>query len=217
LIRAILFDLDGTLIDSRRDLADAVNVALGAVGLPHRSLEEITAFIGEGSRRLVEKAIAPRGDLLAAAHAAWESAYEGCLLRHTVFYPGMCELVEKVSSRLEGRVAVHTNKPGDMARQIIEGLGALPFFARVLGSGDGAARKPAPEGARLLLDQLGVAAPEAVYVGDSAIDLETAAAAGIPFLGCGWGYEKEAVLSNRGAKVAAEVRELTSWLEGLTA
>jgi phosphoglycolate phosphatase len=212
-VKAVLFDLDGTLIDSRRDLAESVNAGLRAVGLPERSLEEITGFIGEGSRRLVEKAVAPRLDLLDAAHTAWEAAYKSGLLRHTAFYPGMREAVELLNDQLDQRVAVHTNKPGTIARAILEGLGATPLFAQVLGGGDGPARKPSAEGAKQLLAALGVAAVEAIYVGDSAIDLETAAAAGIPFLGCGWGYGGEPELRERGARVAGDAAQLTSWLQ----
>ena len=89
MIRAALFDLDGTLIDSRQDIADAVNAGLRAVGLPERSLQEVTGFIGEGSRNLVEKAVGPHPELFDKAHAAWEHAYREGLLRHTKLYPGM--------------------------------------------------------------------------------------------------------------------------------
>ncbi len=212
MIRAVLFDLDGTLIDSRQDLAEAVNAALRAVGLPARSLAEVTSFIGEGSRRLVEQAIAPHPEVFDAAFAAWERAYRAGLLRHTRFYPGLQPLAERVSAKLGGRVAVHTNKPGDLARTILEGLGATTLFARVLGGGDGLARKPAPEGALLLLKELGVAPADAVYVGDSAVDFDTAAAAGLAFLGCAWGYGEAEALRVRGAQVAVTATELEAWV-----
>ena len=209
---AILFDLDGTLVDSRQDLAEAVNAGLRAVGLPERSLAEITSFIGEGSRQLIEKAVAPRTDLLDAAHAAWAVAYRAGLLRHTAFYPGMLELVQTLGPRFDGRLAIHTNKPGDMARAILAGLGAEKLFARVVGDGDGSARKPAPDGARLLLRGFAVAPAQAVYVGDSLVDLETAAAASLAFLGCGWGYGHAEALRARGARVARDAEELGAWL-----
>ena len=206
--RTILFDLDGTLVDSRADLAHAVNVALDAVGLPQRSIDEITGFIGEGSRRLLEKAIAPREELFEPAHAAWERAYAAGLLQRTVLYPGMRELLAKLSSR---ELAVHTNKPGRFARPILEGLGVAGCFARILGGGEGSPNKPSPDGARRLLSELGVAAGDAVYVGDSAIDAQTAAAAGLAFVGVAWGYGGEAQLREAGAQVvvrdAAELWE----------
>lgn len=206
---AILFDLDGTLVDSRADLALAVNAALRAVGLPERSLEEITGFIGEGSRRLLEKAIAPHEELLAEAHAAWERAYAAGLLQHTAFYPGMRELVAKLAGALPGKLAVHTNKPGKYARPILEGLGVSGLFARVLGGGDGSANKPSPEGVQWLLGELGAESQDAVYVGDSAIDVQTAQAAGLRFVGVAWGYGGEAQLRAAGAtQVARDADEL---------
>jgi phosphoglycolate phosphatase len=214
-IRGAIFDLDGTLIDSRRDLADAVNVALAEVGLPERSLSEITTFIGEGSRRLVEKALGRRQDLFEAAHAAWEAAYRKHLLRTTGFYPGMRELLETVGERFQGRLAVHTNKPGVFAREILEGLGGARLFVRVLGGGDGPKRKPAPDGAQLLLTELALAPADAVYVGDSTVDLDTAEAAGLAFAGCAWGYGGPDPLRSRGARVANDVQELRALLFGL--
>ena len=206
---AILFDLDGTLVDSRADIAEAVNAALRAVGLPERSLEEVTGFIGEGSRRLLEKAIAPHDELLAEAHAAWEQAYAAGLLQHTAFYPGMRELVAKLASERPGKLAVHTNKPGKYARPILEGLGASGLFARVLGGGDGSANKPSPEGVKRLLAELDAESQDAVYVGDSAIDVQTAHAAGLRFVGVAWGYGGEAQLRAAGAtRIAANAEEL---------
>jgi phosphoglycolate phosphatase len=222
--RAILFDLDGTLVDSRADLAHAVNAALVAVDLPRRSIAEITGFIGEGSRRLVEKAIAPHPERFAEAHAAWEKAYAATLLERTRLYPGMRELLDRLHGPVpfKGRgkgegtpplLAVHTNKPGKYARPILEGLGVGARFARVLGAGDGAANKPSPEGVRLLLTELGAELGAATYVGDSAIDLQTAAAAGVDFIGVAWGYGGEAQLRAAGAsRIARDAGELERWL-----
>jgi phosphoglycolate phosphatase len=212
MIKAVLFDLDGTLIDSRQDIADAVNVGLRAVGLPERSLTEVTGFIGEGSRNLVEKAVGPHPDLFDQAHAAWERAYSEGLLHHTQLYPGMRELAEALSVSLQGRLSVHTNKPGAVARVILEGLDASHLFKRVLGSGDGSPRKPKPEGAHLLLNELGVAPADAVYIGDSGFDFLTAKNAGIPFLGCAWGYDSDHALANSGARIAKDQSELRRWL-----
>jgi phosphoglycolate phosphatase len=211
--RAVLFDLDGTLVDSHADLAHAVNAALVAVGLPRRSIEEITGFIGEGSRRLIEKAVAPHPERFAEAHAAWEQAYAAGLLERTRLYPGMRELVTRLDARDPGKLAVHTNKPGKYARPILEGLGISTLFAQVLGGGDGSANKPSTEGVRRLLAELGADADEAVYVGDSAIDAQTAAAAGLPFIGVAWGYGGEEQLRAAGAtRIARDAEELEEWL-----
>ncbi len=208
MLRAVVFDLDGTIVDSRRDIAASANAALRAVGLPERSEDEIAGFVGEGSRRLIERAVAPRADLADLAHTAWMRHYGGHLLDTTRAYPGVRELLDRLSCPL----AVHTNKPGDFARAILAGLGLAVRFARVVGSGDGPAKKPDPEGARLLLRALGVAAGDAVYVGDSRIDVATARAAGIPFLGAGWGLGGARELTLAGAETIART---VADLEGL--
>ena len=170
--RAVLFDLDGTLIDSTRDLAEAVNHALRRLALPERSIAEIAGFVGEGARRLVERAVAPRADLAEPALALWWEHYRAHLLDHTVLCPGIAGLLAAARVPL----AVHTNKPGGLARRILDGLGVLGRFAEVLG-GDEAPRKPDPAGTRALLGRMGVAPAEALYVGDSVIDVELAATA----------------------------------------
>jgi phosphoglycolate phosphatase len=88
-IRLAMFDLDGTLVDSRLDLCLAVNHALREVGLPERSVEEVSSFVGEGAVKLVERAVAPREEFLKPALAAWWAYYEAHLLDNTVLYPGM--------------------------------------------------------------------------------------------------------------------------------
>lgn len=207
--RAILFDLDGTLVDSRRDLAASVNFALREVGLPARPEEEIFSFIGEGSRRLLERSVAPRLDRLEAAHEAWARHYAEHLLDTTAPYPGVPALLE----RLRPPLAVHTNKPGDFARRILEGLGLLPRFVAVLGGGDGAPRKPDPGGALALLAALGIPPTQAAYVGDSRIDVATAGAAGIRFVGVAWGLGGERELLATGAtEIVAAAEELAERL-----
>ena len=211
LFDAILFDLDGTLVDSRADLAHAVNAALVKVNLPQRSIEEITGFIGEGSRRLLEKAVAPHQDRFAEAHAAWEEAYAAGLLQRTTLYPGMRELVDELAATAQ--LAVHTNKPGKYARPILEGLGVSARFARVLGGGDGSPNKPSPEGVQRLLADLRATADKAVYVGDSSIDAQTATAAGVRFVGVAWGYGGEDQLRGAGAtRIAQTAEELEEYL-----
>jgi phosphoglycolate phosphatase len=203
-IRLAIFDLDGTLIDSKLDLCLSVNHALRAVGLPERSTEELATFVGEGAQRLVERAVAPRLDLAPRALAAWWEHYPAHLLDHTVLYPGVAELLADAPFPL----AVHTNKPGRLARSILDGLGVLSRFARVVG-GDEAARKPDPAGSRGLLAAEGVAPGDAVLVGDSLIDLETARAVPVRFVPVGWGLVPPSRLLAAGsAPPAASAAEL---------
>lgn len=208
MIRAVVFDLDGTLVDSATDLAHAVNHALRGLGLPERPTAEIATFVGEGAARLVERAVAPRLDLLQPGLALWWEHYRVHLLDHTVLYPGMAALLR--DARLP--LAVHTNKPGALARQILDGLGVRERFVEVLG-GDEAPRKPDPAGTRALLARLGVGPEEALYVGDSVVDLELARAVPMPLLTVTWGLVPEARLRDAGAaRIVRTVEELRPWV-----
>lgn len=212
MIRLVIFDLDGTLVDSRLDLCLAVNHALRQVGLPERTLEEVSGFVGEGAARLVERAVAPRLDLRDAALAAWREHYQGHLLDNTVLFPGIADILARAPFDL----GVHTNKPGQMAREILRGLGVGDRFVEVVG-GDEAPRKPDPQGTRGILERRGVAPSDAALVGDSLIDLETARAVPLRFLAVGWGLVAPQRLASAGATtVARSASELAAAL-GLAA
>jgi phosphoglycolate phosphatase len=193
-IRLAVFDLDGTLVDSKLDLCLAVNHALRTVGLPERTAEEVSSFVGEGAARLVERAVAPRLDLQERALAAWWEHYQRHLLDHTVLFPGLAEIVAAAPFAL----AVHTNKPGGLARRILAGLGVLDRFVEVVG-GDEAPRKPDPGGTRGILARRGAQPAEAVLVGDSLVDLETARAVPVRFIPVAWGLVDPARLVAAGA------------------
>jgi phosphoglycolate phosphatase len=197
--RAAILDLDGTIVDTLDDLAASVNHALDAVGIPHRPREEVRAFVGEGARRLVERAVGPHQELVEPALAAWWKHYEAHCLDATRPYPGVPALLAGAGRPL----AVHTNKPGKLARRILEGLGLLPLFAAVVG-GDEAPRKPDPTGTLQILVRLGVAPADAVLVGDSRVDAATARAAGIPFVAVTWGFQTRADLAAAGATVLVD-------------
>ncbi len=204
MIRLAVFDLDGTLVDSTLDLYHAVNHALRKVGLPERTLPEVASFIGEGAARLVERAIAPHQDAFEAALDGWWEHYRVHLLDHTVLFPGIGALLADAPFAL----AVHTNKPGSLARQILEGLAVLPRFVDVVG-GDEAPRKPDPGGTRSILARHGIAPPDAVFVGDSLVDLETARAVPVRFVPVGWGLGgPDALAAASGASVARTADEL---------
>jgi phosphoglycolate phosphatase len=206
--RLAIFDLDGTLVDSVDDLAASVNHALATLGLPLRSTAEVRAFIGEGARLLLARAVGPRADLLEPALAAWREHYEAHLLDRTRPYPGVVEALAGAKRTL----AVLTNKPGPMARAILDGLGLSPRFARVVG-GDEAPRKPDPAGMQRLLRELGGRAEDAVFVGDSRVDAETAANAGVAFVGVTWGLGSRADLASSGNRALVErAEELVPWL-----
>jgi phosphoglycolate phosphatase len=203
-----ILDLDGTLVDSLDDLHASVNHALAALGLPLRSREEVHGFVGEGARRLVERAVAPREDLLEPALAAWRAHYEVHCLDRTRAYPGLEALLARAGCTL----AVHTNKPGGMARKILAGLGLLPRFAAVTG-GDEAPRKPDPAGALALMARAAASPAETVLVGDSRVDGATARAAGIAFVAVTWGFGSRAELAGENpVAIVNDPAELAAWL-----
>lgn len=206
--RVAVLDLDGTLVDSFADLSGSVNHALRAVGLPARPLEEIRTFIGEGARLLLERAVSPRLDLLEPALAAWWEHYDAHCTDRTALFPGFAALL----GRGDRVLAVHTNKPGRLARKILDHLGVGPRFAAVLG-GDEAPRKPDPRGTLALVARLGGRPADAVFIGDSLIDAGTAAAAGIPFVAVTWGFgAREALVATRPAALVDRVESLAPWL-----
>ncbi len=206
--RLAVFDLDGTLVDSREDLFHSVEHALAALDLPPRTLEEVTGFVGEGAARLLARCIAPSDYLLEPALAAWLTHYDAHLLDHTRLYPG----IEAALASARCALAVHTNKPGDMARRILAGLGVSGRFAAVVG-GDEAPRKPDPTGTLEIMARVGAAPEETVFVGDSRIDCETAAAAGIRFVAVTWGFLPATALPAGAATAFAHsAADLMPWL-----
>lgn len=206
--RLAIFDLDGTLVDSLDDLHASVNHALRELGLPPRSREEVHGFVGEGARLLLERAVAPHLHLVEPALAAWRPYYDAHCLDRTRSYPGIESLVAGSARAL----AVHTNKPGAMARKILAGLGLLPRFAAVIG-GDEAPRKPDPTGVLELMARVGASPADTVFVGDSRVDVATARAAGVGLVAVTWGFASRAELAGAGATAFAEsVAELAPFL-----
>jgi phosphoglycolate phosphatase len=206
--RVAVLDLDGTLVDSFADLGGSVNHALRAVGLPARPLPEVREFVGEGARLLLQRAVDPHLHLLEPALAAWWEHYERHCLDRTELFEGM-ELALAGASRT---LAVHTNKPGRLARKILTGLGVGGRFAAVVG-GDEAPRKPDPQGTLELIARLGGRPEDAVFIGDSLIDARTAAAARVPFVAVTWGFgAREALAESRPAALLDRVGDLADWL-----
>ncbi len=193
-VKLCVFDLDGTLVDSREDLYLAVSHALSELGLPPRTREEVVSYVGDGAVALLTRAIAPREHLLEPALALWREHYARHLLDNTRLYPGMAAVLG--SARIP--LAVHTNKPGSMARRILDGLGVLSRFVAVVG-GDEGPRKPDPAGLLGIAAKVGVPPAEAALVGDSLVDHATAVAAGVRFVPVTWGFVPTATLAAAGA------------------
>jgi phosphoglycolate phosphatase len=174
----VVFDLDGTLIDSRRDLADAANALIVERGGRPLPVDTIAAMVGEGAPLLVRRALKAAGlDLdLREALPRFLEFYDERLLVHTRLYDGTREALERLAPR--ATLAILTNKPQHPTERILEGLAIAPFFRWVIGGDTTHGRKPDPGGLNHLMSLAGTATTTTVMVGDSAIDLRTARAAG---------------------------------------
>jgi phosphoglycolate phosphatase len=183
-VRILIFDLDGTLVDSSRDLADAVNAARACIGLPPHALDRVISYIGHGARELVRKSIqdshpAPPPELLEEVLGYFREHYAQHLLDQTRPYPGVRETLEQLAaSPARFTLAVLTNKPLRFTQPILEGLDLARFFPYVWGEDSLGAKKPDPIGIHTLARETGAAPHNAVMVGDSDTDVLTARNAG---------------------------------------
>jgi phosphoglycolate phosphatase len=186
--RLIAFDLDGTLIDSRRDLADSANQLIEELGGEPLAEEAIGRMVGEGARLLVERALnaAGVGADLEPALARFLAIYDTRLLNHTVPYDGMLDAV--AYARRHARLAVLTNKPLRPSETILQALGLRELFDDVVGGDGPLGRKPDPAGLNALMGRAGATSAATLMIGDSAIDHETALRASAPCCLTAYGY-----------------------------
>jgi phosphoglycolate phosphatase len=206
--RLAIFDLDGTLVDSVDDLASSVNYALALHGLPTRSREEVLGFIGNGARPLIERSVGARKELVEPVLRDWWAYYSNHMLDETRPYPGVRELLKGARRTM----AVQSNKPGDMVRKILEGLGLLSHFAVVLGGGE-SAPKPDPAGVKLILDRTGARVEDTVFIGDLPADVTTARNAGVELVAVTWGLgSRESLVSAGATRLVDRVEDLAPWL-----
>lgn len=197
LVRAVAFDLDGTLVDSAPDIQHALNAALKDDGLQHFDLDQVRAWIGDGPDALITRALAAQGladagdELRQRLRRGFDLATLAAPLAGGTVYPGILDLVAGLH-RMLPMVAI-TNKPTPLARAVLDAARVLPFLDGVQGADTAALRKPAPA---MLLEAcagLGVAPHELLMVGDSAPDMQSAHAAGCPAVLVGWGYGHQAL------------------------
>ena len=208
-----VFDLDGTLIDSRHDLCASVNRVLARCGHPALDVETVTGFIGGGARRLLERSL--RRVLGQEASAAErESATELFLedyvahcAEETQLYPGVLEALRELEAA--GRaLALLTNKPLEPTARILEALGIAAHFSQVVGGDSVLEKKPSPLGLESILQRCGVPRERALLVGDSDTDARTAVAAGVDLVLVTYGFQPDAATAYPDAKCVDDLREL---------
>ena len=227
-LKLLVFDLDGTLIDSAQDLCNSVNATLSEFHLTLLADATILGFVGNGAPMLMRRSLATASTLPLEAidEGLFKDAYEFFLkfyrehkLDYTYAYEGVLEALDALKQLHDqpgepARVmAVLTNKPVRPARGICEGLGLAGYFLHIYGGNSFATKKPDPEGLRSLMEEIGARPEETVMIGDSVVDMQTARNAGAWALGCSFGYgphDMEAVPPDVLVDCATE------WVEALT-
>lgn len=210
--QAVVFDLDGTLLNTLDDLKNATNHALAACGFPARTTEEMRHFVGRGIRYMLSCAV-PDGEKNPRFEEVFDTFrpyYEEHCMDLTAPYDGISELLARLKAA-GCKTAVVTNKIQSAADELIHDL--FPDIPLVIGDSPAVKRKPAPDGVWLALEKLGVARENAAYAGDSDIDFATARNAGLPCLSVLWGFRSREELLTCGADTFFETpRELGDYL-----
>jgi phosphoglycolate phosphatase len=214
-IRLIVFDLDGTLIDSTQDIASAVNATLRrlAPGRAPLPMETVRSFIGDGVRELIARSLAEAGvsTPLDDAQAVFLRCYRDCMLETTRLHQGVAPALARLASRT---LSVLSNKPGELSREILAALGVAGRFARIYGGGDVPGRKPDPGGLLRLMEEAGARRRETLMVGDSPVDVRTGKAAGVGTAGVTYGLDPAGVAAEGPDMLFESLEGLADRLQG---
>lgn len=199
--RAVMFDLDGTLLDTIEDLTESMNVGLAELGFPPRTVEECKLFVGDGTHAFARRSLPDDlrdATTVEALVAAMQAEYARRWDRRTRPYPGVAELLTALNER-GLPAAVLSNKPEEFTRLTVGRLLGEWEFAVVRGSRDGVPRKPDPAAALDIAGEMSVAPAAFCYVGDTNTDMRTAVAAGMHAVGATWGFRTREELREHGA------------------
>ena len=194
-IKLLLWDLDGTLVDSELDLAHSINAMLRHLNEPELPVEVVASYVGDGAPMLVRRALGDPQDE-AYVHAALEYFllyYREHKLEHTYVYPGVMDVLEAVRRLSSMKMAVLTNKPIGPSRAICEGLALSPYMSQIYGGNSFPTKKPEPHGARVLLEEHDTLPGEAIMIGDSQYDVLTANNTGMFSIGVTYGFSPESL------------------------
>lgn len=203
-IDTVIFDMDGTVLDTLQDLADAVNAALKAFGMPERTIDEVRAFVGNGVRRLLELSV-PDGfanPRFEEVFAKFREYYGVHCNDKTKAYDGILPLLRELEKEGYG-LAIVSNKLDSAVKELNE-IYFEGIVKVAIGEVEGIAKKPAPDMVEKALRELGKTKETAVYVGDSDVDLMTARNVGLPCISVLWGFREERLLKEQGARYFAK-------------
>lgn len=206
---SLVFDLDGTLVDSLPGIAASLNRTLAAHGLPGHSNTMVRTFIGDGLKTLIQRSVSNRDpELLDSLLRFYKADYEASWTHGSRPYPGIIHLLTELGH--DGhKLAVLSNKTHEFTATMVRAIFPSIHFTKVLGLRDGMRPKPAPAGAHEILSSLGDPPTNCFLVGDSVMDIETAANAGMKSIAVTWGYQ------DRGKLLAAKPTKLVESVEGL--
>jgi phosphoglycolate phosphatase len=211
--RLFLFDLDGTLIDSRSDITNSLNFTLARLGLPSLAESQVADFVGDGVHKLLERALRetsgrdPSNPSIQEGVSLFKEEYSRHLLDQTRLFPHVKEVLD---SLFWARFAVVSNKPESFSRRILEGLDIANRFSIILGGDSTRNCKPHPESLLKAMDFCGALPPETAMVGDSAVDIRAGRAAGVITCGILGGFRSEAELRAAGCDlIIHDLSELT--------
>jgi phosphoglycolate phosphatase len=193
----LIFDLDGTLIDSRLDLASSVNAARAHLGRPPLTNDTVYTYVGKGVPVLIKRAMGEGASdrELERAQAYFLDHYRQHMLDHTTLYPGAAEALEKLSAA-GIKLAVLTNKPVEFSQAIVDGLGVGRHFLRVYGGNSFEQKKPHPIGVETLMAECGADRERTIMIGDSAVDVQTARNASVKSWGVSYGFQPETLVAD---------------------
>ncbi|GFO63154.1 HAD-IIIA family hydrolase [Geomonas paludis] len=201
-IRLLIFDLDGTLIDSLPDLADATNLIRGKFGLPQIGIPDVRKLVGQGARSLVERALPGLGEPEIEAALEEFLAYNlAHIADKTRPYPGVPETLQELAG-LDIPMVVLSNKNVALCREVLAKLGLERHFTDIFGADSFPYRKPSPEPVLAVLNEFGVAAGQCVMVGDSVNDIAAGGGAGVWTVGCSYGYGEKSELEAASYRVS---------------
>jgi len=211
----LIFDLDGTLIDSKLDLVHAVNATRAHLHMEPLENERVYSYVGNGAPVLIRRALGDQAteDTVQEALEFFLAYYRDHPLDFTTLYPGVKESLDRLLAA-DKRMAVLTNKPVRISRAILDGLGVLDHFFQVYGGNSFEFKKPNPVGVDALMREAGVVRESTLMVGDSSVDMETARNAGIRCCGVTYGFQPDTLVNPTPDKLVDRMTELADWVLG---